>query len=132
MTINNTTFYTDLYTEVRTVLLAASITNPDGDTPEVLGSYNDKKATRPQIIIEPANLSEARYKFGSTEGKKIVNLTITIYDKKRGNVNSVLQQVQAAIKANDFDDLMLTEMSTDDAFVNPNDAKYHSLSLIHI
>ena len=129
MTISNSTFYTDLYTAVRNILLVASLETTLGDNPEVLGSYNDKKVTRPQVIIEPAEISEARYKFGSNEGKKFVNLSISIYASKRKFVNELAQQVEVAMKGTDLDDLALVAMDIDNAFVNPNEAKYHLTTL---
>ena len=129
MTISNSTLYTDLWTEVRTVLVAASLT-AESTAASVSASYNDKKQTTPQVIIEQIEKSEGpRYKFGSNEGKKTVNVTITAYYKNTLGVDQLKQQIEVAMKANEFDDLILIGMSVDNAFINPNEAKYHSSSL---
>lgn len=135
MTINNSTFYTDLYSAVRTVLVAASLTVTNSTTAStkvasVLASYNDTQSTSPQVIIEPIDKSEGpRYKFGSNEGRKVVNVTITAYHSTTLGVDQLKEQIEVAMKANEFNELMLTGISVDNAFINPNEAKYHSSSL---
>ena len=129
MVINNSTFYTDLYSAVRTLLVGASLT-AESKTAEILASYNDKKTTSPQVIIKPLDKSEGpRYKFGSNEGRKVVNVTLTVYYKNTLGVDELKEQIEAAMKANEFDELMLVGINVDNAFVNPNQAKYHSSSI---
>ena len=135
MAINDSTFYTDLYDAVRTLLVASSLqvtnsTTAATSTASILASYNDKKSSTPQVIIEPINKSEGpRYKFGSNEGKKVINVSITVYYKNTLGVDQLKQQIEVAMKGNEFDDLMLAGIDVDDAFINPNDAKYHSSTL---
>jgi len=135
MAISNATFYTDLYSAVRTVLVNASLTITNSTTAgtksaSVLASYNDKQLTSPQVIIEPIDKSEGpRYKFGSNEGRKVVNVTVTAYYKNTLGVDQLKEQIEVAMKANEFDDLMLNGISVADAFINPNEAKYHFSSL---
>jgi len=135
MTINDSTFYTDLYSAVRTVLVGASLTVTNSTTAatkvaSVLASYNDKQLTSPQVIIEPIDKSEGpRYKFGSNEGRKVINVTVSAYYKSTLGVDQLKEQIEVAMKANEFDELMLVGIGVDNAFMNPNEAKYHSSSI---
>ncbi len=138
MVINNSTLYTDFYTAIRTLLVAANLqvtnsTTSSSTTASVLAQYNDKQSNTPQVIIEPINKSEGpRYKFGSNEGKKVVNATITAYYKNSLGVDQLKEQIEVAMKGNEFDDLMLIGITVDNAFINPNEAKYHSSSLTFV
>ena len=129
MAINNDTLYSDIYTAVKTVLLAASLT-ASGKSASVDASYNDKKQVSPQVIIEPVDDSEGpRYKFGNNQGKQTINISISAYYKTTKGVDELKQQIKVAMKANEFDDLMLKSIGVDNAFMNPNQAKYHSSTL---
>lgn len=134
MTISDSTLSTTFWTDTRAIIVAAApyVTNSttSGTTAaSINAAYNDKTASRPQIIINPINYSEDTYKFGSNQGKKLINLTVDCYASNSLGMDQLADQVIDAMKGTDIDDAEIVAISTDVAFVNPNEAKFHLKSI---
>ena len=70
MAISNDTLYTDMWTAVKDVIVAAAPTQTNSSTSattaaSVRAAYNDQATTKPQIVVYPISMDEDRYKFGS-------------------------------------------------------------------
>ena len=124
MVIADSTIYTNVWDDVRTKLVAASIT-VDSTSATIGANYNDKYNTRPQVIINPPNKNESMNKFG-TEGRKEITVTIDCYYKNSAGIDSLSNQIEVALKANDIAGIDLMELSSDTGIpLTPNTTKLH-------
>jgi hypothetical protein len=96
----------------------------------IKAAYDDSKVTTPQVILTPLNITESDYKFGSQEGRKVINVIIECYYTNTLGIDQLSDDVTAAIKGINFGVLDLIGMSSDYAFVNPNEAKFHLKTLV--
>ena len=87
--------------------------------------YDDAKVTTPQIIISPLSVLESEYTFGSNDGKKLINVSVDCYYNNTLGIDQLSDQVTKAVKDEDYEVLDLVGVSSDYAFVNPNEAKFH-------
>lgn len=128
MTINDNTLSNDVFTAIRTIIVAAApkVTTSSGTkTASVLAAYNDKTNSVPQVIIYPVSYSEDNWKFSSSQGKKMINVLVECYYKTSLGVDQLQDIVTHAIKTTDISGMELVGVIVDTAFVNPNDQKYH-------
>ena len=134
MTITDANIYTTVFTDVRAVIVAAApfVTNSSTSATTaagIEGKYNDKKTSKPQIVIEPPKKDESSgWKFGSNEGKKFINVTVECYHKGLLGTQQLAEQVEASIKANNFGGMELVGIASDQAFTDPNRSKYQMKS----
>jgi hypothetical protein len=134
MAISDTSLSVDVFNTVRSVLLNASITVTNGtattDTSSagLYASFNDKNASRPQVIINPIMVDEDSYKFGSTRGKKFINITIDCFYKNTLGIDQMHDQVVNALSSTSIDGIDLVGVTTDVDFDSPGDQKYHRKS----
>lgn len=128
MTISNSTLTSDVFTDVRAVLVAANIT-AESITATVNATYNDRQPQRPQVTIGPATVDEDSFKFGSNEGKKFINIVVGCYYSKTVGVDQMYDQVLVAVKAAEFDGIELVAHGGDYAFNTANDQKFHLKSI---
>jgi hypothetical protein len=131
MSISDTTISTDVFTSIRNKLVAAApyITNSSTSattTARIDAVFSDRSNSIPQIVIEPIISDEGEWKFGSSEGKKLINITITSYYKNSLGVDQLYDQISAALKANDINGISLVGITTDYSFGEVNDKKFHS------
>lgn len=129
MTITDANIYTSVYSDIRTVLVAAApyVINSSTGTTTAAGieaEYNDKYTSKPQIIIESPIKTEDTFKFGTNEGKKFINISIDCFYKNSLGIDQLGEQVEAAIKNNNFSGMDLIGVASDYAFTNPNQTKY--------
>lgn len=130
MTVSNDTIYVDVWTNVRTALVAAApkVTNSttsETKTASIVAEYSDKKTTSPQIVIQPANKDESEYLFGSTRGRMFINITVSCYYTTSLGVDQLSAAVEKAIAEYDFGNMDVVAVTSDTAFINPNEQKYH-------
>lgn len=134
MTISDSTLNSDIFTDVRTELVAANLavtneTDSNTATATIGAQYKDSKTARPQVVIMPAETSESDFKFGSVYGKRFVNVTIECYYKSTLGVDQLADQVEEAIRRATFTGQELVAVSGDYAFNTVNDNKYHLKSI---
>lgn len=131
MTVSDSTLTADIFTSIRTKLVAANLAITDGDVyaASIGASFNDKNPTRPQIIITPISYDEGTFKFSSKEGKKTINVVIDVFYKNTLGIDVLSDRVVDVIKANDIEGLNLIGVTTDYAFSSPGDNKWHLKTL---
>lgn len=134
MSISDNTLSVDVWNTVRSVLVEASIkitntTTAGTKTASVLASYNDKKPSVPQIIIQPIDSDESEYKFGSSNGRKFINVTIECYYQNTLGVDQLSDGSKAAIREACEDGTItgmdLVGVTETYAFTDPNQTKFH-------
>lgn len=124
MTITDSTIYSSVWTDIRTKLVASSIT-VDSTTVSIRAKYNDKY-TKPQVILNPVDKDEIIDKFSATEGKKEITVTIDVYYKTSAGVDSIAEQIEASLKANDISGIEFQRVSSDTGVpLTPNESKFH-------
>lgn len=130
MAINDSTLDTDVYTAVRNIIVAAApyVTNSATGSTVAAGIesvYNDKKTNKPQVIINPVENSEDNWRFGGTEGKKLINVFVDCYFTRGDGVDQVCQQIKTAVKGTNFDGMDLIGVTTNYAFPLNHENKLH-------
>jgi purine nucleoside permease len=125
--VSDSTLYTDVWTEIRTILVAAapSVTSPSAASASINASYNDKASTKPQIVIQPITKEENEWFFGSNQGSKILNVIIDCYGRNSLGADELQQQVEDALKTNAVDGIYLSGITSNYVFGEVNDCKYH-------
>ncbi len=129
MAIADISINSDVWTTVRSIIVAAApkITNTTTSKTKTAGiyaSYNDKNFKMPGIVINPIDLSEADYKFGSKVGKRFINVSLECYYKNTLGTDQLADQVIHAIGDAEIDGMELVGFTSDQAFVDPNQAKF--------
>lgn len=127
MTISNSTFTSDIWTDVRTSLVAASIT-AESTVASIVASFSDTSVTRPLVVIEPVTVDEAERKFGG-RGKRFANVVVECYYKNTSGLDEMFDKVVDTIENESFDDIELVATSSDYAFNLGNDQKFHMKSV---
>jgi hypothetical protein len=130
MAINNSTISVDVWTTIRSIIVAANpvVTNSQtGSTTlaSVRASYNDTEPARPQIIIQPMGYDESQYKFGSGVGRRMINLTIECYHSSTLGIDQLGDIVANAVQSTIIDGIELVGITTDYAYNTSADQKYH-------
>ena len=131
MAIADQTINSNVWTTVKTIILAAapkvsevingvSITK----TASVSATYNDKDTKMPCIAINPASISESDYKFGQNTGKRFINVGVECYYPRTVGTDQLADQVIYAISQADISGMELVGFDSDQAFVDPNQAKF--------
>lgn len=121
--VSNSTIYTDVWTGVRSILVAASL-SVNSQTPSINSAFNDKQAAKPQVVINPIEKSENGFKFGSNEGKKLISVTVDCIADKQSYVESLHEQVEAALKDTELSGVELVGLTSDSAFNQPGQNKW--------
>lgn len=134
MTINDATLSTDVYSEIRTLLVSANlhITNSTTSvetTASVLSTYNDKDNKRPQVIIVPVTKSEDTFAFDGSQGTKMINVLIECYAENSLGVDQLNDQIEYAVKTNKIDGMSLNDITTDYTFNTMSNQKYQQKTI---
>lgn len=132
MAISDSSIAQNVFTDVRSALVAASITTSIGSTvssANITGQYPDKVVSKPQIVILPIAMEEGDYKFSGTYGKRVINVVIECYSDKSLGVDQLADGVREVLVANGITGLSLVGFSEDYAFVMPGENKYHLKTL---
>lgn len=135
MAIADSTLITDVWTEIKSALVAAApyVTNTTTSATTaatINAAYNDKTPSRPQIVIYGMDMSEDNWRFGGTEGKKLINVPVECYHKTSRGVDEMSNQIMVALKENSIDGIDLVGVTVDTAFDIANSNKYHLKTLM--
>ena len=128
MAISDSTISQSVWTEVRSALVAASITTSIGSTvlnANITAQYPDKVVSKPQIVILPVRVSEDTYKFSGTTGRRTITVTIECYSDKSLGVDQLADGVKNALVTTTIDGLSVIGVDEDYAFTSPGDNKMH-------
>lgn len=135
MTISDTSLDTSIWSDVRTLVVAAALavtnsTTGTIKTASINGLYNDKEPQRPQVVIHPIMIDRDNDKFGSTNNKMMINVVIDCYAENTLGIDQLSVGVQEVLCPNTLDGLDLMSMSQDVAFSNQADQKYLLKTLV--
>lgn len=135
MVITDSTISTSVWDEVRTILVAASLTASNLTTStnysaNIGASYNDKAGSKPQVIINPIVMDEDSAKFGGSYGKRMINVLVDIYASNTQYIDQISDQIKTALATNTISGIDLIGVSEDYAFNSPGDNKFHLKSLV--
>lgn len=129
MAINDETLSNDIWNELRSKLVGnvfiTNTTTSDTTAASILAQYNDKKPTRPQIIIGDTGDTEGGWKFGAKNGRKDIDVFIDCYAGTSIGTVQLKDQVCDILRDNDIDGIDLVGLTASKAFTNPNEVKYH-------
>jgi hypothetical protein len=128
MAISDTTLSVDVWNSVKDaiVAIAPKVTNTTTGTTtlvSVRASYNDEKDKPPMIVIEPVSKTEDNWKFSSSEGKKIINVSVSCFGNNGLQADQLYDQIESKLKLNDISGIDLIGITTDYAFNISNQSK---------
>ena len=130
MTINNDTLSSDVWTAIKNRVVSALST--ESITASVESSYNDKKLTKPLVVIDPVNINENSYYLNDNEGDKKIPVVVTVYSKTGLTMDTVADALIKHFKMDDVVGLAFTGYDTDNDFnydyKNPQWAKTITLN----
>jgi hypothetical protein len=100
--MNDSTLHVDVWNAIRTALVSTSIYITNSSTgattaASIEASYNDKSG-RPQIIIVPISIAESEFRFGSSYGKRFIDVTLECYYKNTLGIDQMADQVESIIR----------------------------------
>lgn len=130
--VQDATLATDIFTELRTALVAGAITvtsTAGTETATIASSFNDQKTSSPQVIIYPIDQDEGEWKFSSYEGKKLINVPLEIFHKNTHGLDQLHNQVYQIVKENEIDGVELVGITSAYSFTNPELVKYHTKTI---
>ena len=136
MAISNDTLDSDVFSEIRTILVAAapsiidSLATPTVVSAAINATFNDKQITTPQVVINPIELDESMFKFGSVQGRKIVNAEIECYARISDYIDQLAGQVRRVMLNNTLSGMDIIGITSDSGVTEANDAKWQRKSLV--
>ena len=134
MAVTDANIYTSVWSEVRTLLVAANLVVTNSTTSQttlasVNASFNDKNLSKPQVVIQPIDKDEAAFKFGSYEGKKMINVFVDCYASQSQQIDSLAEQVESYLKLNIINGVELVGITCNNGVSINNDSKYFLKSI---
>lgn len=126
--VSDSTLSVDVWNAIKNVLVAASLQVTDGTSvisASVRSAYNDETPVRPQIVISPIKYDESGWKFGSSEGHKLININIDCYYKKTLGVDQLFDGVASILKATEIQGVELVGITSDYTFSQGGENKFH-------
>lgn len=136
MTISNDTLDGDVFSEIRTILVAAapsvidSLASPTVVSAAINATFNDKQLTTPQIVINPIELDESNFKFGGVQGRKMVNAEIECYARIGDYMDQLASQVRRTMLSNTLSGMDIIGITSDRGVTEANDAQWQRKSLM--
>lgn len=76
-----------MWTAMKTLIVNTLATA--GVTASVEATYNDKKLSKPLVVISPVNDSEDSYSFGGEQGNKNIPVVVTIYSSSSLSMDTI-------------------------------------------
>jgi hypothetical protein len=131
--VNDATLSVDIFDAIRTKLVAlapyvSNLTLTTTTAATINAVYNDKQPSRPQVTINPASYTEDNWKFGSSQGRKLINVNIDCYAENTLGVDQLFDQIAAYLKdetTGAISGLQLAAVASDYGFSSSGSNKYH-------
>lgn len=117
--VTDRTIYTDMYDEIKAILVANSISH----SPVITGSNADGTFTKPTVAIHPLDKDEENVFFGDSEGKKILNVVIDCLGSTGRDSKEIMQDVEYYLKNTKIQGIRLTSMTSNYSFDLVSDTK---------
>jgi len=138
MTISDSTLSQDVWTTIKNIIVASAPYVTKGASTiaaSVESVYNDKRTTKPIIIVNPQTGDKKKDKFG-TGGSQDINVTVDCYYSTTLGTDELADQVSTAIETaadeGTISGMELIGFGKDQAFVNPMLVKYQLASVTFI
>ena len=133
MAIADQTLSSDVWTAIKTALVAATIV-VDGKAATIQATYADVQdgngsARKPFIIVHPINLDEVKNKFGSNQGRKNINVFIDCIYKNTLYMDELADKATYALSEANINGISLIGITSDYAFTDPANKKYHEKNI---
>lgn len=133
MAVSDSTLSVDIWNEVKSILVATAPYVSNSSTSattaaSINAAFNDRSGAKPQVVVYPITDSEDTWKFGSYEGRKMINVLVECYAQNSLGTDQLIDQVKSALKNNVIDGIELVGVTTDRAFNLANDSKWHMKS----
>jgi hypothetical protein len=128
MTISDSTLATNVWDDIRTALVAASIVTTIGATTtsaNITNAYPDKFVTKPTIVLNPVVTSRGGFAFGGVYGDSMINVVIELYSDKTLAIDQMTNQVNSTLLPNTITGINLIEVNEDYSFSSPEENKMH-------
>lgn len=126
--VSHSTFTSDLWTEVKDKLVAATIqtTSSSGvtNTVSVKPAYSGDEPDTPIIVVHPVVVDESGYSYGGSTGQKTGNVVVDCVASNTMFLDQVGDQVSSALNANDLAGVDLVNYASDFALNAPGQQKY--------
>lgn len=126
--VSDSTLDTDIWTDIRTILVAASLSTTSGTSISsaiITAAYVDKEPNKPQVVIYPISTDETKDKFGSYYGRNMINADIACVGTSSLTVDQLSNQVKSALSETTIDGIDLVGITSDYALQSPGNNKYH-------
>ena len=124
MAIADATLRNDVFKSLRDYIVANKTSSANVNV-----EYNQKTPNKLQIVIQPITPSETFNKFGGTEGRKDINVTIYLYASTGKGLAQLTDEVSVLLKNNAIDGIDLISIDEDIATSLFNDNTYFSSTL---
>ncbi len=130
MAISDSSLRNTIYTDIKALLVAASLkyynnTNTSVSGVTITGSYIDKEESLPQVIINNAQIGKDEPSFNRSNMTNNIVVNIDVYTKKTKNIDYITDQIDNITGLKTIQGLMLIDWSEIPAFSTPNDNKVH-------
>jgi len=134
MSISDTTLSVDVFSAIRTALVASAIkiteeTGGATKTVSIVPAYVNDNKTKPQIAINPIIAEKRLDKFGGTKGRQFINVTVDCFYTSTRGIEQMSDQIVASIEGTTFDGMELVGWTSDAGFSDPNFGQYFVKSI---
>jgi len=123
MTITDSTLNNSVWLAVKNRVVSGLST--DGISASVDTSYNNKKLSKPIVVIPPFEKGKSELKFGNTSGRYDIAFNILVLASNTLDVDTVSQSVENSLEADDIVGISYEGHLTSYDFQEINDAPYH-------
>lgn len=130
--VSDQTLRTDLWNDIRTVLVSAAIQSTIGSTVKsasIVAAYNDQSTSKPQIVIYPINPEETLDKFGGYSGRININVMVDCFSNSSLASDQLADQASYALKTASISGVELINISSDNDSTGIGGEKYNLVSL---
>jgi hypothetical protein len=134
MAISDSSLRNSIYTDIKSVLDAASLKYYNNKNQDVTGvtisaAYIDDNKTFPQVIINTANVAKDEFSFNRDNMTNTIQVMIDIYTKKKKNEDYITDQIDNISGLKKIQGLSLTNWDETTAFSPENENKIHLKSI---
>jgi len=134
MTISNSSLRNSIYTDIKALLVAASLEYYNNSNTSVTGvkitaAYTDETTNLPEVVINTANIGKDEYSFNRSQYTNTIQVMLDVYTKKTKNIDYILDQIDNITGLKTISGLLLTGWDEVPAFSAENDNKVHLKSI---
>lgn len=127
--VSDRTIYTDMYDEMKAILVANTISH----SPTITSANSGKQFSKPTVAIHPLNKSEVNKFFGDSEGAKTLNVVVDCFGLTGRDAKEIMQDVEYYLKNNVITGCGYKTMNSNynEDLVSDNRIKYISSTFVY-